>query len=235
MTDGIFQTGEPICKTATGETTTQRNARCAAAGIAFQATGTSAGDIRFADLNGDGVINADDRTIIGNPWPDFEGGLTNTMSFRGFDLNLFFQFSRGNDIFNGTRIYSDAFGNGFDNNTENALERWTPTNPSNTQPRAIYGDPNQNTRTSDRFIEDGSYVRLKNAVLGYSIPQRALQRFGFRSLRVYLQSQNLITWTDYSGFDPEVNYAGDTSVTRGTDFYTLPQARTTTIGFDIGF
>jgi TonB-linked SusC/RagA family outer membrane protein len=234
-TEGIFQSTDPICKTAAGETAAQRNARCAAAGLAFQAAATSPGDVRFADLTGDGVINADDRTIIGNPWPDYEGGITNTMSFRGFDLNVFFQFSQGNEIYNGVRQYSDAFGSGFDNNTERALERWTPTNPSTTQPRAIYGDPNLNTRVSDRFIEDGSYVRLKNAVLGYTIPQRALGRFGFRSLRLYVQSQNLFTWTDYSGFDPEVNYAGDTSITRGTDFYTLPQARTTTLGFDIGF
>jgi TonB-dependent starch-binding outer membrane protein SusC len=233
--EGIFQTGEPICKSQTGETAAQRNARCAAAGLAFQATGTSAGDIRFRDIDGNGVINSDDRTIIGNPWPEFEGGLTNSLSFRGFDMNVFFQFSQGNDIFNAQRSYTDAFGSGFDNNTKAALDRWTPENPSNTQPRAIYGDPNNNVRNSTRFIEDGSYVRLKNAVLGYTLPERTSTRLGFRSLRLYVQAQNLHTWTNYSGFDPEVNYAGDTSITRGTDFYTLPQSRTITTGFDIGF
>ena len=236
VTDGLFRTGEAICKSQPGETAAQRNTRCAAAGLAFQNSLTSAGDIRFRDLNADGVINADDRTIIGNPWPEFEGGITNNLSFRGFDLNVFFQFSQGNDIFNGNRIYTDQYGSGGeDNNSIRARDRWSINNPNGTEPRAVVGDPNENTRTSDRFIEDGSYVRLKNAVLGYTFPQRTVSRFGFRSLRLYVQAQNLVTWTDYSGFDPEVNYAGDTSVTRGTDFYTLPQARTITTGFDIGF
>ncbi|MGH7462950.1 MAG: SusC/RagA family TonB-linked outer membrane protein, partial [Longimicrobiales bacterium] len=192
------------------------------------------GDIRFKDLNGDGVINADDRTRIGSPWPDYEGGITNTLSFRGVDLTAFVQFSAGNDVFNGMRIYADQFGSGGDNHTTRALERWTPTNPNAKEPRAIWGDPNQNTRISDRFIEDGSYVRLKNVVLGYTLPAAMSARLGLGTARVYLQGQNVLTRTKYTGFDPEVNSGGQTAIARGFDFYTLPQARVFTFGINVG-
>lgn len=201
---------------------------------AFQTDGTAPGDIRFKDLNGDGVINDEDRTVIGSPWPDFEGGLTNTLSYKGFDLNVFVQFSYGNEIYNGNRIYQEAYGTYFDNATKRALKRWTPENPDATEPRAIYDDPNDNARDSDRFVEDGSYLRVKNAVLGYTVPQSLASRLGFRSLRLYVQGQNLLTFTKYSGFDPEVNFGGNANITRGTDFYTMPQARTFTAGVNIG-
>ncbi|MGH7459204.1 MAG: SusC/RagA family TonB-linked outer membrane protein [Longimicrobiaceae bacterium] len=201
---------------------------------AFQAGGTAPGDIRFKDLNGDGIINDEDRAIIGSPWPDFTGGWTNTMSFRGVDLMLFAQFSQGNDIYNAMRLYTESYGRFFDTHTKNALERWTPENPSNTEPRATFLDPNNNDRDSDRYIEDGSYVRLKNAVLGYTFPTDLAALVGLQSLRVYLQGENLLTFTDYGNWDPEVNFSGNTSVTRGTDFYTLPQPRTVTVGARLG-
>jgi TonB-linked SusC/RagA family outer membrane protein len=208
-------------------------------------SGAAPGDIRFKDVNGrdadgkltgkpDGQINDDDRTVIGSPWPDYVGGVTNTFSFRGIDLSAFVQFSQGNQIYNANRIYQDAWGT-FDNNTTRALDRWTPENPDATQPRAHYYDPNNNARDSDRFVEDGSYLRLKNVVLGYTLPRTAAGRLGFQKLRLYVQGQNLLTATKYSGFDPEVNYGGEASITRGTDFYTLPQARSVTFGVNIGF
>ncbi len=221
--DGIFQTQAEVAAHATQ--TVNTNPRLA----------TGPGDIRFRDLNGDNVINADDRTVIGNPWPDYEGGISNTASYKGFDVSAFFQFSQGNEIYNGIRIYSDRFGSDGDNHTARALERWTPTNPSNTEPRAIWGDPNANTRTSSRFIEDGSYWRLKNVVLGYRLPAAIAAKAGARSARIYVQGQNLITRTDYSGFDPEVNSSGNSTTTRGWDFYALPQTRTITFGFNLGF
>jgi len=226
-TEGLFQDASEICRDSRGGT------HCAGK-HAYQASGTAPGDIRFRDIDGNGVINDDDRTIIGSPWPDFEGGLTNTLSYRGVDLTVFAQYSYGNDILNANRFYSDDFGSYDDNHTARALNRWTPETPNASEPRAVYGDPNRNTRASDRFIEDGSYLRLKNVVLGYTLPDRMTSRTGFRNVRVYLQGQNLLTFTDYSGFDPEVNYAGASSVTRGTDFYTLPQARTLTFGFNLG-
>ncbi len=221
VTDGIFKTMDEVRAHATQ--TVHSNPRRA----------TSPGDIRFKDLNDDGVINDDDRTMIGSPWPDYEGGITNTLSFRGVDLTAFVQFSQGNEIFNANGIYVLQYGSGGDNHTTRALDRWTPDNPNATEPRAVWGDPNLNTRDSDRFIEDGSYVRLKNLVLGYTLPTSFSQRFGFRTARLYVQGQNLLTSTDYSGFDPEVHFDGQTNISRGTDFYTLPQARTITFGINV--
>jgi TonB-linked SusC/RagA family outer membrane protein len=223
VTDGIFQTMEEVEAHATQ--TVHSNPRRA----------TAPGDIRFRDLDGNGVINDDDRTDIGSPWPDYEGGVTNAISVAGFDLNAFVQFSKGNEIYNANRIYMDQFGSGGDNHTTRALRRWTPENPNATEPRAVWGDPNFNTRDSDRFVEDGSYVRLKNIVLGYTLPAEFSDRLGVRMARIYVQGQNIWTFTDYSGFDPEVHYGGQTAISRGTDFYTLPQARTFTFGFNVGF
>ena len=234
-TAGLFQSEDEICRTLPGETTGARNARCAAAGLAYQTEGTAPGDIRFVDLNGDGVINDDDRTDIGSPWPDLEGGITNTIAFMGFDVSAFVQFSLGNEVYNAMRIYTDQYGSFRDNHTTRALDRWTPENTNTNEPRAVWGDPNNNTRDSDRFVEDGSFVRLKNLVVGYTLPTSLAGRLGARTARIYVQGQNLLTGTDYSGFDPEVNYSGQTSITRGTDFYTLPQPRTITIGFNLGF
>jgi TonB-dependent starch-binding outer membrane protein SusC len=197
---------------------------------------TAPGDIRFRDLNGDNVINDDDRTMIGNPWPDLEGGITNTLSWRGFDASAFLQFSLGNDIMNAQQIYMAQYGSGGDNHTTAALNRWTPTNTNTTEPRAIWGDPNRNTRYSDRFVEDGSYWRVKNVVLGYTIPQSIAQRaVRARVARLYVQAQNLMTFTDYSGFDPEVNSNGNSSTARGQDFYALPQPRTITFGLNLAY
>jgi TonB-linked SusC/RagA family outer membrane protein len=197
--------------------------------------GAQPGDVKFRDVNGDGVVNASDKTIIGSPWADYQGGWTNSMSFRGFDLNLFTQFSVGNQIYNGARSYTDAYGSAYDNHSIRGLDRWTPENPSNTEPRATTDNSNDNARVSSRFLDDGSYVRLKNAVLGYTFGERLARRVGTRTVRVYVQGQNLITSTKYTGFDPEVNYAGSAGVVRGVDFYTLPQARTYTVGLNFGF
>jgi TonB-dependent starch-binding outer membrane protein SusC len=225
-TDGLFQNMDEVCLDASGATCPD--------GVGFQSRWTRPGDVRFRDLNGDGIINAEDRQVIGSPWPDYQGGFNNTMSFRGIDLTAFFQFSQGNQIYNATRIWGDEFGGWYDNNTARALDRWTPENPNTTEPRAVWGDLNHNVRDSDRFVEDGSYVRLKNLVVGYTLPANLAGRMGFNRMRVYAQGQNLHTWTDYSGFDPEVNFSGDTNITRGTDFYTLPQPRTLSFGVNLG-
>lgn len=195
---------------------------------------TAPGDIRFKDLNGDGIINADDREMIGSPWPNIEGGWTNTLGYRGIDLTAFVQFSQGNDVYNGFRVYADQYGSWGDNHTTRAMNRWTPENPNTGEPRAIWGDPNQNTRASSRFVEDGSYIRLKNVILGYALPESLASRIGARTARVFVQGQNLLTRTDYSGWDPEVNAGGTSSITRAWDFYTLPQLRVFTVGVNVG-
>lgn len=246
VVEGIFQDASKICTDATGKT-------CLTSGLHAVQTvnvnplrATSAGDLMFKDINGrgpdgkltgvpDGIVNADDRTDIGNPWPKYEGGVSNTLSFKGFDATAFVQFSQGNQIFNGMRIYTDQYGSGGDNNSIGALDRWRPDHTNTNEPRAVWGDPNLNTRTSDRFVEDGSFVRLKNVVLGYKLPGSIANRGGFRTARFYVQGQNVLTHTKYTGFDPEVNYAGESALTRGTDFYTLPQARIWSVGMNVGF
>ncbi len=187
VTDGIFQNTEEV------------------AAHAFQNENTAPGDIRFLDLNGDGLIDENDQTFIGDPTPDFTYGLTASLEYKGFDMNLFVQGSQGNDIFNGIFRY-DFF---YTNRPQTALNRWTGPGTSNTEPRANRNDPNGNARASDRFVEDGSYLRLKNLQIGYSLPQSLLSRLQVQKCRFYLGATNLITLTKYSGLDPEIGVVGD--------------------------
>ncbi|MBD1396989.1 TonB-dependent receptor [Pontibacter sp. JH31] len=204
----------------------------------IQAQGTQAGDVKFVDVNGDGVITDDDLTIIGSAQPKFVGGFTNNFRFKGFDLNVFMQFSQGNDIANPASQYQQHLGNDFldDNMLGLVRDRWQQEGDVTNVPRATVDDLNNNNRSnSDRFIYDGSYLRFKNVILGYTLPTSLTERMKMRSLRVYAQAQNLFTFTDYPGFDPEVNFAGTSNTTLGVDFYTFPQARTITFGVNVGF
>ncbi|WP_299824114.1 TonB-dependent receptor [uncultured Pontibacter sp.] len=204
---------------------------------------TQAGDINFRDISGpngvpDGIITDDDLTIIGNAQPKFVGGFTNDFRFKGFDLNIFLQFSYGNEIANPAHQYQMHLGNNFldDNMISDVMRRWRQEGDVTDVPRAVVIDDNDNNRSnSSRFIYDGSYLRFKNVVLGYTLPSSLTERLKMRSLRVYAQAQNLITFTDYPGFDPEVNFAGTSNTTLGVDFYTFPQSRTITFGVNVGF
>jgi len=200
----------------------------------FQSTATRPGDLRFADLNGDNAITAADQEILGNALPKFFGGLTNTLTYKGFELNAFLQFVSGNKIYNNTRAFAEGMNSIF-GQFATVRDRWTPDKTNATLPRAVFGDPANNRRTSDRWIEDGSYMRLKNVVLSYGLPSNVVSRFKISSLRFFVQGQNLITWTDYSGFDPEVSTFSITNTAPGTDFLTYPQARTFTFGLNLGF
>lgn len=193
----------------------------------------STGDIVFEDVNNDGVIDANDRTKIGDPNPDFTGGFGNTLTWRNFDLNVFLQFSYGNDIFNGTRIFIESM-KGSDNQTTAVLDRWREPGDETHIPRATGRDPNNNNRISSRFIEDGSYLRIKNVSLSYNLDHALVQRAGMRSARVFITGQNLLTFTNYTGMDPEVNYAGPANLVLGTDFFTYPQVRTISMGINLG-
>jgi TonB-linked SusC/RagA family outer membrane protein len=192
------------------------------------------GDIRFVDVNGDGQINNDDRKVIGNPNPKAQGGVTNTFSFKGLDLSVFFQGSFGNDIYNANRQALESL-TGPVNQLTTVLDRWTPTNTNTSIPRAVFNDPNNNGRFSSRWIEDGSYVRLKNVTLGYNLPTALINKAHIGSLRVYVSGQNLITWTDYSGYDPEVSADPFSSTSAGRDFGVYPQSRTYTVGLNASF
>ena len=190
------------------------------------ATSTAPGDIRFKDLNNDGVINDKDRTVIGNPNPKFTFSLNNTFNYKNFDLTIFLQGSYGNDIFNANRMYTEAMSI-IQNQSTAVLGRWTGEGTSNNIPRAIYGDPNQNSRVSDRYIEDGSYLKIKNINLSYTLPKTVFGQ-NFNSVKIFVSAQNLVTWTKYSGFDPEVPV-------NGIDNGTYPITRTVSLGLNIGF
>ena len=191
---------------------------------------TSAGDIRFKDLNSDGIIDDKDRTYIGNPNPDFYFSLNNTFDYKGFDLSIFLQGVYGNDIFNANRIWTEGMAVAYNQSTE-TLNRWTGAGTSNSIPRAIFNDPNKNTRPSDRYIEDGSYVRVKNVSLGYTIPKRIFEKFNISSARFYLSGTNLFTLTKYKGFSPELGENGAS----GIDNATYPVTRVFSIGANISF
>ena len=216
VTDGLFQTQEEV------------------EAHAFQSTGTSPGDIRFRDLNGDGVVNDEDRTFIGNPFPDFTYGLNGTVRYAGFDFSFLLQGVSGNDLFEAYEFYT--LGSGIFNLEEDALDRWTGPGTSTDVPRLTVSDPNQNTRISDRYVRDGSYLRLKNVTFGYTVPGRLFESIGasVRKARVFVGGQNLLTFTDYDGFDPEIGERNGV-LDRGIDRGVFPQARTFTVGLDFQF
>lgn len=188
---------------------------------------TSPGDIRFVDLNNDGVINDADRTFIGDPNPDFTFGIRNSVSVGRFDLHLMLQGVVGNDVFDANRIWTEGMSSAR-NQTTAVEHRWTGPGTSNSMPRAVFGDPNGNSRASDRYIEDGSYLRLKELTVGYALPGGVTRRINASTARVYLAAQNLLTLTGYSGFDPEVGI-------NGIDNNVYPVTRTISVGVDLAF
>ena len=185
------------------------------------------GDVRFVDVNGDGQITADDRTNIGNGTPDWTYGLNLNADWKGFDFNIFFQGVAGNEVFDGT-FRSDVSSGNY---PSWMLGRWTGEGTSNKYPRLALGD-DTNWQVSDLYVCDGSYFRLKNITLGYTLPQNLTRKVCIERLRVYVQAENLATWTKYWGFDPEIS-SGATSL--GVDRGIYPQARTFTIGANISF
>ena len=196
----------------------------------------STGDIVYADKNFDGEITSADRTKVGNPLPDFIAGMTNTLSYKGLDVSLFLQSSYGNDVFNGSRLFLESLQGG-DNQIAAVNKRWQNPGDITYIPDAT-NDPVRaaaNRRVSSRFIEDGSYLRLKNLTLGYSLNKEWLARRKISTLRFYLSGQNLLTFTNYTGLDPEVNYRGNDNAVIGTDFFTYPQARSYTFGLNLLF
>ncbi|RZK29558.1 MAG: SusC/RagA family TonB-linked outer membrane protein [Hymenobacter sp.] len=198
----------------------------------YQTSGTAPGDIKFRDINGDGVVNGQDRAFMGNPNPDFTYGLNNTLSFKGFDLNIFLQGSQGNDVYNLNRYYLEGGLAAATNAGTIALDRWTGPNTSNYVPRAVYNDPNQNIRVSSHYVENGSYLRMKLLTLGYNIPASLLSGLHTQRARVYVSAQNLFTITKYTGFDPELgNQGGSFGIDRGI----YPQSRVFLAGINVGF
>jgi len=213
VTQGIFQTQFDVDAHASQQTGADPYNR------------TSPGDIRFKDLNNDGVINDADRTFIGNPNPKFIYAMNNTFSYAGFDLSIFLQGVYGNTIFNANNVYQESMAVA-QNQTIRVLGRWEGPGTSNAMPRAIYNDPNKNSRISDRFVEDGSYLRIKTATLGYTLPKELIKKAGFNNAHLYVTGQNLFTFAKYTGFDPEVG-------SNGIDFSVYPVTRTISLGINL--
>lgn len=198
------------------------------------------GDIKWADLDGSGTITTADRTFIGNPIPTLTYSIAPSISFKGIDLSLFFQGVTGNDIFAELVMWTEGMHNNF-NTGAAALDRWTPTNTNATVPRAVRNDPNGNiTKVSDRYIKDGSYFRLKNASLGYTLPKTVTDLVKLSNIRVYATGRNLLTFTKYPFYDPEIGsnaigVGGSVNTSRGIDNGYYPQARTLIMGVQVDF
>jgi hypothetical protein len=206
-TDGLFQTASDVTKGA-------------------KQSGAQPGDIRFVDINGDGLITSADKTKIGDPFPDFTIGWNINLEYKNFDFSAFTYASVGNDVY---RAYERNAN--FTNKDRMVLARWTGAGSTNDakNPRYSFTDANSNIRVSDRYVEDGSYIKLKNIQLGYTFPANITKKI-FSKLRVYAQVKNAFSLTKYTGFDPEI--AGgilDTGIDRGA----YPQARTYSFGIDI--
>ena len=199
----------------------------------YQNAQTAPGDFRYVDVDGDNQITADDRGIIGNPWPGMIYGLNATLGYKGFDFTLFFQGVQDVDIVNVNKVYYRSLVQDY-NTSDLAFEGWTEANPTQ-HPRLNFNDPNGNfRRPSSYFVEDGSYLRLRTIQLGYSLPNSILDNIGLTSARVFVNGQNILTITGYEGLDPEVGGGGNTS--RGFDgLGQYPQTRLISAGVQIGF
>lgn len=235
VTDGIFQTEEEVKASAqyeAGKLDTDQSAK--------------PGDFRFKDLNGDGRITAEDRTYLGSPLPDIVFGVPVNLRYKGFELSAFFQGQTGNEIFNVTDyyLYNASNGNVYSDyrsqhwsgqQIENRA--WFPLNTGASVPEARNNDRNRNFRASDFFVKDGSYCRLKELRLSYSFKPSLIRRIGLSSLTLSATGYNLITWTKYNGFDPEVGKvegSEDNNLSMGVDHGNYPQARSFTFGLQFG-
>ena len=186
------------------------------------------GDIRFVDVNGDNVINADDRTKIGDPFADYTIGWNFALNVHNFDLSVFSYASVGNDIFRGYERNLN-----YTNKFASVLNRWKGAGSSNTEPRYSFVDSNNNTRVSDRYVEDGSFLKIKNIQLGYDMPLSEASPFS--SVRIYALAKNPFTFTDYTGYDPEISNGGSPVLDTGVDRGTYPSPRIISLGLNLKF
>lgn len=212
VSDGLFQSQDEIVNSA------QPTAR--------------PGDVRFIDFDENGVINENDQKIIGNAQPEFFGGINNTFSYKNFELSTFFQFVYGNDLYNLNLIRLENL-TGLQNQRTTVLNRWTPDNTNTNIPRATTTKPVD--QSYDRYVEDGSYLRMKNIQLAYNFPQSFTSQLNIQNLRIYANAQNLLTFTDYSGLDPEVSRYGSDNIRQGFDSGSYPNTKLFTLGLNIKF
>jgi len=202
--------------------------------VAAANTGATAllGYMRYEDINGDKILDGNDRTVIGSAQPKFIAGLTNNFSYKGFDLNIFLQGSYGNKILFLHRIDLESM-KAVNNGSAVSLTRWTGPGTTNYMPRAYRQAPRE--PVSSRLVENGSYLRCRNLTLGYTLPGSALKSIGLKFVRLYVSAQNLFTITDYTGFDPEVSAYGQNNLAPGVDLSTYPSSKTFLFGLNIEF
>lgn len=196
---------------------------------AFQANGTAPGDIKFKDINGDGVINQEDRDIIGNPWPEFKYGVNTDFTWKQFDLSIALQGVYGNDVYQSYKSFTQ--GSQFSNFGSEMLE--VLDGISTKLPRLNTNNPNDNLRTSSYLVSDASYLRLQNLRLGYTFPSGSILN-GIRDLKIYFSGRNLLTFTEYDGYDPEVGVVPGNPLNMGIDSIRYPQPRIFTFGMRLG-
>jgi TonB-linked SusC/RagA family outer membrane protein len=205
-----------------------------------QAVGTAAGqtylgDIKYKDVNNDGKIDATDRTLIGNPHPKFTFGFTNNFRYENFDLSIFMQGTYGNDVMNLTYRNGTSNAGLYQNAFSEASNYWTPTNTDTDIPRPIGSSSNPNLQVSNRYIEDGSYLRIQNLTLGYSLPSDLISKLKMSRVRIYGTASNVYTFTKYSGYDPEIGSFNQNQLLTGVDNGRYPSPRTYSIGVNVEF
>jgi TonB-linked SusC/RagA family outer membrane protein len=223
-TDGLFRTQEEVDAHSKNGELIQKNAK--------------PGDIRFVDFNDDGIIDGNDRQYSGSGFPDFDYGLRLSADWRGFDMTLFLQGTQGNKIYNAFRTYTESVRAG-NNYTTKVLNSYTYDPVNGNYPRLDITDPNGNDiDNSDRYLEDGSYLRLKTITLGYNLPSRMLKKISIQRARLYIGGQNLYTFTKYEGYNPDIGggqFQGSGLGTKGVDYSVYPLPRSFHIGFQFDF
>lgn len=222
VTNGLFRTQDDLANSMTQF------------GLPVSQNGTWLGDVRFKDINGDKKIDDKDVTFIGSPHPKFTYGLTNTFQFKGFDASIFIQGSYGAKIFNWLRRNLEGLENIYTNQLATVTNRYTAANTNGNLPRFTSSNKN-NTAVSDRWIEDGSYLRIQNISIGYSLPIRIIKKAYLNNVRVYISGQNLYTFTNYSGYDPEIGAFNKGITLMNVDNGHYPNPRSLTIGANIEF
>ena len=218
QTDGIFQNmGEVYAHSKDGKLI-QPNAK--------------PGDIRFKDINGDGILDGKDKVDMGNGMPKVEANLSFNAEYKGLDFSFLLGSGWGHKIYNGTRVRSESMAELY-NMFASTLNAWTPTNRNTNMPRAVLEDPNENSRESDRFLEDGDFIRLRQIQLGYTLPKVWLRKLNMEKIRLYVSADNLWTWTKYSGVDPE--FAQEKVINTGIDSSIYPFTKSYVFGLQVTF
>ncbi|WP_075602129.1 SusC/RagA family TonB-linked outer membrane protein [Saccharicrinis aurantiacus] len=220
-TDGIFTSQEEV------------DAHVGPEGTLIQPN-AQVGDVKFLDKNGDGVIDGEDRNYLGSAAPDFSGGLNLDFAYKGLDFKASFVGVFGNEIVNGINYWINSSGV-LSNYRTDRLDRWSSDNPNGTEPRMTVADANQNNRFSDRYVEDGSYVRLRNVQLGYTLPKSFVESIKLSKVRLYVSCDNLLTFTKYSSWTPEVGNLNGANLAPGVDYATYPTPVILTGGINVNF